>query len=71
MATIVSTGILAVVLAICVVAFTTVTVLIILVCKGNPNARAKPEIHYEDIKDYSVPSVINTETNFAYDQVLK
>ena len=69
MATIVSTGVLAVVLAVCVVAFT--TVIIILVRKRNPNARAKPETYYKDIKEHSIPSVINTEMNIAYDRVLK
>ena len=66
MATIVSTGLLAVILAICIVVFTTV---IIILFKGKAKVQAEQVTDYEDVKHYLSPSVIDTEMNVAYGHV--
>ena len=66
LATIVSTGLLAVILAICIVVF---TIEIIILVKGKAKVQAEQATDYEDIKHYLSPSVIDTEMNVAYGHV--
>ena len=68
MATIVSTGVIAVILTICVVVFTTMTIIFV---KSKTKAQAEQAAHYdhEVVEHYSSHSVIDTEMNVAYGHV--
>ena len=68
MATIVSTGVIAVILTICVVVFTTMTIIFV---KSKTKVQAEQAAHYdhEVVEYYSPHSVIDTEMNVAYGHV--
>ena len=66
MATIVSTGVIAVILTICVVVFTAMTIIFV---KGKTKAQAEQAADSEVVEHYSSHSVIDTEMNVAYGHV--
>ena len=64
-----STGLLATILATCVVVFTTMIIILRLV-KGKAKAQAEQATDlYEDVEHYLSHAVIDTEMNSAYSNV--
>ena len=69
-ATIISTGVLAILLAVCVVVFTTLVIVVII----REKRRSKSDVYYDtvNIGHHSKPSTaIETELNVAYGPIAK